>query len=63
MNKEFEMLYDKVQEVTNEVMMFCGLNKSEDLDYRTNELMDLLADFANNLSNTAHELEEHLAWD
>ena len=64
-NVEYEQLYDKIQDVTNDINNFCGfarMNNSASDEY-TQQLMDRLSDLSSQLSDTAHELEEHIAWD
>ncbi len=64
-NVEYEQLYDKIQDVTNDINNFCGfarMNNSASDEY-TQQLMDRLSDLSSQLSDTAHELEEHMAWD
>ena len=62
---EYEQLYDKIQEVSNEVTNFCGRFALEDtpLAPQTKMLMDRLSNVVSEMSDIAHELEEHLAWD
>ena len=64
-NAEYEKLYDEIQDVTNNINNFCGFAKMEGSisDEYTLQLMDKLTELSSELSNTAHELEEHLAWD
>ncbi len=64
-NVEYEQLYEKIQDVTNDINNFCGFSKMKDSisDEYTQQLMDRLSDLSNQLSETAHELEEHMAWD
>lgn len=64
-NTEYEKLYDEIQNVTNNINNFCGLAKMEGStsDEYTLQLMDKLSELSSELSDTAHELEEHLAWD
>jgi hypothetical protein len=64
-NTEYEKLYDEIQDVTNNINNFCGfarMNGSTSDEY-TLQLMDKLSELSSELSDTAHELEEHLAWD
>ena len=64
-NVEYEQLYDKIQDVTNDINNFCGFAKMNNSvsDEYTQQLMDKLSVLSSQLSNTAHELEEHMAWD
>lgn len=64
-SEEYGSIYDNIQFVTNDITNFCGMTKMEDvsLSARTMELMDKLSQIATELSNTAHELGENLAWD
>lgn len=59
----YEELYEKVQEITNNIIMFCGFKQLEGCDQKTNELLGKLIDAASEFSNAAHEVEEHFAWD
>lgn len=62
---EYEQLYDKVQDVTNDILNFCGEANSEGWfsDGMTNQLLSRFSEAASQLSDIAHEIEEHLAWD
>ena len=64
-NVEYEKLYDEIQNTTNNINNFCGFSIMDDstTDEYTIKLMEELQDLASKLSNVAHELEEHLAWD
>lgn len=64
-NGKYEELYDEIQSITNKVIMYCGLAEMENskVDEHSLELMGKMKDLSTELSNTAHELEEHLAWD
>lgn len=64
-NGKYEELYDEIQSITNKVIMYCGLAEMENskVDEHSLELMEKMKDLSTELSNTAHELEEHLAWD
>lgn len=64
-NVEYEQLYDKIQDVTNDINNFCGFAKMNNSvsDEYTQQLMDRLSVLSSQLSDTAHELEEHMAWD
>lgn len=60
----YEELYDEIQEVTNHIDNFCGLEKLQGVENKkTLELYTQMLQLSCALSNTAHELEEHLAWD
>lgn len=62
--KSYEELYDMIQDTTNSINNFCGFNKLYGrFDAYSLKLMDELQNLSSELSNTAHELEEHLAWD
>ena len=61
----YEELYDEIQSVTNKMDNFFGnaiLNETP-MDKHTKHLIERLQRISNELSDTAHELEEHLAWD
>jgi predicted translin family RNA/ssDNA-binding protein len=60
---EYEQLYDKIIDVTNNVHTYCGKMYFENKNPKTSELLQKLSDAATNLHEIAHELEEHLAWD
>lgn len=62
---DYEALYDEIQSVTNNIINYCGMAKMNDSisDDQTLMLMDKLSNLASELSDTAHELEEHMAWD
>ena len=61
---EYEKLYDEIQEVMNKIDNFCGMEKMKGTaDKKTIELCTTMMQQSCALSNTAHELEEHLAWD
>ena len=64
-NTEYEKLYDEIQNVTNNINNFCGFAKMKGStsDEYTLQLMNKLSELSSELSDTAHELEEHLAWD
>ena len=64
-NTEYEKLYDEIQNVTNNINNFFFFFKMEGStsDEYTLQLMDKLSELSSELSDTAHELEEHLAWD
>jgi hypothetical protein len=61
----YEKLYDKIQDVTNEMNRFFGLAilNSVPMDEHTKELVEKMENLSRELSETSHELEEHLAWD
>ena len=62
---DYEALYDEIQSVTNNIINYCGMAKMNNSipDDQTLMLMDKLSNLASELSDTAHELEEHMAWD
>jgi hypothetical protein len=62
---EYEQLYDKIQDVTNDIANFCGEANMEGWfsDGMTNQLLSRFSEAASQLSDIAHEIEEHLAWD
>lgn len=62
---DYEALYDEIQSVTNNIINYCGMAKMNDSisDDQTLMLIDKLSNLASELSDTAHELEEHMAWD
>ena len=62
---EYEQLYDKVQDITNDIVNFCGEANLEGWfsDGMTNQLLSRFSEAASQLSDIAHEIEEHLAWD
>lgn len=64
-NYEYEQLYENIQSLTNEISNFVGFKimGNEIASEQTKELLNSLADAASHLSNIAHEVEEHLAWD
>ena len=61
----YEELYDKIQETTNEMNNFFGMAKFNgvEMDDHTKELVEKMENLSRELSETSHELEEHLAWD
>lgn len=61
---KYEQLYERIQDMTNDINNFCGFAKmsSSVYDDYALQMMDKLQDLSNQLSNTAHELEEYLAW-
>lgn len=61
----YEELYDKIQETTNEMNNFFGMAKFNgvEMDEHTKELVEKIENLSRELSETSHELEEHLAWD
>lgn len=61
----YEELYDKIQEFTNEMNNFFGMAKFNgvEMDDYTKELVEKMENISRELSETSHELEEHLAWD
>lgn len=63
---EYEQLYDKIQETTNSISNFVGaksLERYKGCDEKTIDLLVEMERLSSELSDTAHELEEHLAWD
>ena len=63
-NTEYENLYDQIQDITNNVMLFVGkLEMTDALNERTKTLLASLKDAASKFSDIAHEVEEHFAWD
>lgn len=61
---EYEELYDQIQDLSNKVDMYCWTMKmDESLKQETLERVKRLENASRDLSNAAHELEEHLAWD
>lgn len=64
MNKYYEKLYDEIQDLSNKIDNFCWTMKiDESLKQETLERVSRLEIASRDLSNAAHELEEHLAWD
>ena len=62
--KSYEELYEMIQDTTNSINNFCGFNKLDSrFDAYSLKLMGELQKLSSELSNTAHEFEEHLAWD
>lgn len=62
--EEYEKLYDQIQEVTNNALLFCGFQKlMGENSKKTAELLDKLMEAATEFADVAHELEEHFAWD
>lgn len=61
----YEELYDKIQDTTNEMNIFFGLARinGAKMDKHTIHLVEKLERLSVELSETSHELEEHLAWD
>ena len=56
-NVEYEHLYDKIQDVTNDINKFCRfakMNNSASDEY-TKQLMDKLSDLSSQLSDTAFQ--------
>ena len=61
---KYEELYSKIQDTANAVYNFVGDVKMEgEIPTATEKRLAKLLDAAAELSNAAHELEEHLAWD
>lgn len=60
---DYEGLYDQIQDVTNEIMNTCSPMFTEEFNEETREMFRELCDIAVKLSDKAHLLEEHLAWD
>ena len=62
---DYEKLYEEIQSVTNKVTNFVGFSLllNESADEKTKELLRSLSDAASKISDIAHEVEEHLAWD
>lgn len=58
MKNDFESLYNEIISLTGKVEAYC-LNHELASDERLRNLLDA----AENLHDTAHEVEEHLAWD
>ena len=59
-------LYDKIQDITNEISLFFGLKQmdcKEVIDERSLELIESIKSHSSKLSELSHELLEHLAWD
>lgn len=64
MNKYYEKLYDEIQELSNKIDNYCWIMKIDEATKQdTLERVRRLEDASRDLSNAAHELEEHLAWD
>lgn len=63
--KEYKELYDEIESVNNNINEFCAkINMSFIVeDKYTKALLELLQKMSSELSETAHELEEHLAFD
>lgn len=61
----YEELYDEIQSVVNKMDNFFGIAilNGTPMDKHSKDLVERLQRISNELSNTAHELEEHLAWD
>ena len=56
-NVEYEQLYDKIQDVTNDINNFCKIarkNNSASDEY-TKQLMDRMSDLSSQLSDTAFQ--------
>ena len=61
---EYEQLYDEIQDLSNKIDNFCWSMKMENENKQaTLDRVRRLEDASRDLSNAAHELEEHLAWD
>ena len=63
---EYSELYDNIQDVTNDVILFCGIAEmttSPNQSKYKKEIMKKMSSLATELSNVAHELNEHLTWD
>lgn len=61
---EYEQLYDEIQDLSNKIDNFCWSMKIENENKQaTLDRVRRLEDASRDLSNAAHELEEHLAWD
>lgn len=59
-------LYDKIQDITNDINLFFGLKQmdcNEVIDERSLELIESIKGHSSKLSELSHELLEHLAWD
>lgn len=64
MASDFELLYSKIQDLTSDIILFCSpIFADSNCDVETQRLMQKLSENATNMSNVAHELAEHLAWD
>ena len=63
-NLDYEKLYEQIQDVTNGISNFCGFSiLTGTVSGKTLQLIDRLNELSGELSDAAHELEEHLAWD
>ena len=63
---EYNELYDKIQDVTNDVVVYCGLQQmttNPNQNKYKHGLLEKMSSLASKLSDVAHELNEHLAWD
>lgn len=61
---EYEQLYDEIQDLSNKIDNFCWSMKIENENKQaTLDRVRRLEDASRDLSNAAHELEEHFAWD
>lgn len=61
---EYEQLYDEIQDLSHKIDNFCWSMKIENENKQaTLDRVRRLEDASRDLSNAAHELEEHLAWD
>ena len=59
---EFEALYDKIGNLTAEVVMYCGEKMMTAPEEEKPRYRKLIA-VAEKFHDVAHEMEEHLAWD
>ena len=68
MEKEFiksvETMYDEIRDTDNRITNVCGFARlNGDLDEKSLALMEKIIELSSQMSDVAHELEEHLAWD
>ena len=63
--KEYKELYDEIESVNNNINEFCAkINMSFIVeDKYAKALLELLQKMSSELSETAHELEDHLTFD
>lgn len=59
---EFETLYDKIGNLTAEVVMYCGEKLMAGPEEEKDHYRKLMY-AAQHLHDVAHKVEEHLAWD
>ena len=62
--KSVEAMYDEIRDTDNRITNVCGFAyMNTDLDDKSVSLMEKIMELSSQMSDVAHELEEHLAWD